>query len=189
MVFLVRLHVGRQGSCRVVPSGTGRALIRFLRVVRFHMDLQMVAPGESSLAVRASISSVSCVKLHVSISAAFMFEQSGTPAAPVWHLVPVTLFVLLEIAKPGERAVAELAGVRGCRVAPVGVHSDVGVDLWLRRETGRRRGRARRGRLAASPRVWSAILALPRRASGPQRLFGLLLLLLRRLLVCLDFPY
>ena len=43
MVFLVRLHVGRQGSCRVVPSGTGRALIRFLRVVRFHMDLQMVA--------------------------------------------------------------------------------------------------------------------------------------------------
>lgn len=83
------------------------------------------------------------------------------------------LFVLLEIAKPGERAVAELAGVRGCRVAPVGVHSDVGVDLWLRRETGRRRGRARRGRLAASPRVWSAILALPRRASGPQRLCNL----------------
>lgn len=81
--------------------------------------------------------------------------------------------MLLEIAKPGERAVAELARVRGCRVAPVGVHSDVGVDLWLRRETGRRRGRARRGRLTASPRVWSAILALPRRTSGPQRLCNL----------------
>lgn len=33
-----------------------------------------VPPGESSLAVRASISSVSCMKLYVSISAAFMFE-------------------------------------------------------------------------------------------------------------------
>lgn len=81
--------------------------------------------------------------------------------------------MLLEIAKPGKRAVAELARVRGCRVASVGVHSDVGVDLWLRRETGRRRGRARRGRLAASPRVRAAILALPRRASGPQRFCNL----------------
>lgn len=43
MMLLVGLHVRRQGSGRVVASRARCALVRLLRVVRLHVNLQMIA--------------------------------------------------------------------------------------------------------------------------------------------------
>lgn len=48
-------------------------------------------PGERSLTMRATISPVPGVQLHVTISAALVFEQSGAPTASVWHLIAMAL--------------------------------------------------------------------------------------------------
>lgn len=77
--------------------------------------------------------------------------------------------MLLQVAQSRESAVAELTGVRRGGVVPVGVDADVGIDFGLRREAGGRWGRAGRRCLPAAPRVCSTILAVPGRASGPER--------------------
>lgn len=154
-----------------------------------HVDLQVVAPGESSFAVRASVSSISRVEFHVSISAAFVLEQSGTPAASIRHLIAVTLFVFFQVTQSWKGSIAELARIRRSGVVSIDVDADVGVDLGFRWKAGRRRRRARRWRLSSASRVRPAILAVPGRTSGTQGFFGFLSFLLRRFFVSLDLSY
>lgn len=80
------------------------------------------------------------------------------------------LFVLLQVAKSRKCAVTELTRIRCGSVGSVGVDTNVGVDLGLRREARRCRRRTRRRRLSATSRVCTAILALPWRTSGAQGL-------------------
>ena len=83
----------REGEIRVLPLLRGFPVA--LRAAQWVRTTVMIIPGspprESSFAVRASVSSISRVKLHVSISAALMFEQPGAPAASIRHLIAVTL--------------------------------------------------------------------------------------------------
>lgn len=49
------------------------------------------SPGEGSVAVSTAVLAVTRMKLHVAVSASFMFEQALTELTVEWHLVAMYL--------------------------------------------------------------------------------------------------
>lgn len=61
----------------------------------------------------AAVLAVSSVQLDVPVTGALVLEQPGTELASEGHLIRMRLFMFLEIGKPWESFVAELALVGG----------------------------------------------------------------------------
>lgn len=83
---------------RQEASAAHGALVGFVGGVSFHVNLEVITAGESGVALATVVLLVTGVKLHVSISAAFVLKQATAKCTAERELIAVALLVTLEEA-------------------------------------------------------------------------------------------